>query len=202
MALDWALVALKSGFRTRFNTALSKFPFSLPFNNCCLSLLRVKGHVQDRLSSQGMLHSLACLDCGRKIAGNPACRHGVNIPHHTERPWVGILTRNLSLRSEGGHFWIIAKPFPPASSEDQLPRLVLIILSRQLAGEEIASIDGRKTWNHAESCQIVSLARHAKNVGWERGLALHFHNATHRICWSILPRSLWKHGPGSCREEP
>lgn len=182
-----ALVALKSGFRTRFNTGLSKFPFSLPFTlpmtapeHCS----RVKGHTQDRARS---VHSHAYSvwglpwDCGRKIPGNPACWHGLNIQHHTERPRVGILTQNLFFRHEGEHFWITAKQLPPASSEDQPPRLVLIIpLPRQSAGEEMAPIDGRKTWNHAESCQIVSLAGHAKSGGWERGWALHFHHATRK----------------------
>lgn len=59
-----ALVALKSGFRTGFNTVLSKLPFSLPFTlpmTAPLTLLTVKGHTQDRLSSQGTQRSLTCV---------------------------------------------------------------------------------------------------------------------------------------------
>lgn len=188
--LAWALVALTLGFRTTQDSLhCQSFPF--PSHLICQWLPLI--HAQGQRAHPGQ----AVFTGTRSIRS-----HGVNIPHRTERHRDRILTQNLSFRSEGEHFWIVAKPFPPASGEEQLPQLVLIISPRQLAVEEIASIDGRKTWNCAESCQIVSLARHAKSVGWERGLALHFHNATHRICWSILPWSLWKHGPGSCREEP
>lgn len=172
-----ALVALKLGFRTRFNTGLSKCPSSLPFTlpmtapeHCS----RVKGHTQDRLSSQGTQRSLTCI-----LSLGPALGLWKKDPRQPGvLAWTKHSTphrKSLSRDFDPEPFFSamrgsIFESWPSSFLQHQartsrLDWCSLYHCHDSRPGKKWLPLIGEKTWNHAESCQIVSLAGHAKSGG-------------------------------------